>query len=396
MFTLSLFPTTFPSLSSSSSLPFHTFPFLSIFLFKKEENVHPLSLSYNLSLSLFPHPSLPYFPLPCYLMKPNLSEKMFTLSLFPITFPSLSSSSSLTFHTFPFLSIFLFKKEKMFTLSLFFIQPFPLSSSSSLPFHTFPFLSIFLFKKEKMFTLSLFHTTFPSLSSSSSLPFHTFPFLVKIPHLSLSSLSSSFFSFHSFPTLLSHQICLSIGLSIYISLYPIYFIFGRNFPMAPNVTEEETFQCSKCDQFLDLISKTLSCLHSFCGSCVEMILGGNGQCPQCQQPVTGDELRLAPFLRPQEVATDAQLRRLVRQGEGRCHSGHHDGRLSPALPIQGRLLRVVQRVPVRRMLQGSHDRIPAMSASSVDGEGGDVKREEARLHPGSGTPLEIHIRATNE
>ncbi|CAE1272264.1 TRIM56 [Acanthosepion pharaonis] len=66
--------------------------------------------------------------------------------------------------------------------------------------------------------------------------------------------------------------------------------------MASNVSEEGTFQCSKCDQFLDLSSKTLRCLHSFCGSCVEMILGGNRLCLQCLQPLTDEELRLAPFL----------------------------------------------------------------------------------------------------
>ncbi|CAE1303672.1 TRIM56 [Acanthosepion pharaonis] len=66
--------------------------------------------------------------------------------------------------------------------------------------------------------------------------------------------------------------------------------------MASNVTEEETFQCSKCVEVLDLASRTLPCLHSFCGSCVKMILEGNRLCPQCLQSVTGDELRLAPFL----------------------------------------------------------------------------------------------------
>ncbi|CAE1299698.1 unnamed protein product [Acanthosepion pharaonis] len=47
---------------------------------------------------------------------------------------------------------------------------------------------------------------------------------------------------------------------------------------------------------LDLSSKTLPCLHSFCRSCIEMILEENGPCPQCQEPVTSDDLRLSPFL----------------------------------------------------------------------------------------------------
>ncbi|CAE1297332.1 unnamed protein product [Acanthosepion pharaonis] len=82
--------------------------------------------------------------------------------------------------------------------------------------------------------------------------------------------------------------------------------------MASNVNEEETFQCSKCDQCLDWTSKTLPCLHSFCESCVQMVLEGNGPCPQCQKPVTGDDLRLAPFL------VKSLRRRHLESSEWRC------------------------------------------------------------------------------
>ncbi|CAE1297333.1 unnamed protein product [Acanthosepion pharaonis] len=86
--------------------------------------------------------------------------------------------------------------------------------------------------------------------------------------------------------------------------------------MASNVNDEETFQCSKCDQYLNWTSKTLPCLHSFCESCV---LEGNGLCPQCQKPVTGDDLRLAPFL------VKSLRRRELESSEWRCDWCFEDG-----------------------------------------------------------------------
>ncbi|CAE1313714.1 unnamed protein product [Acanthosepion pharaonis] len=82
--------------------------------------------------------------------------------------------------------------------------------------------------------------------------------------------------------------------------------------MAANVSNAETFPCSECDQMFDLSSKTLPCLHSFCRSCIEMILEENGPCPQCQEPVTGDDLRLSPFLEK------SLRRRQLQSTEWRC------------------------------------------------------------------------------
>ncbi|CAE1306662.1 unnamed protein product [Acanthosepion pharaonis] len=89
--------------------------------------------------------------------------------------------------------------------------------------------------------------------------------------------------------------------------------------MASNVTEEETFQCSKCVESLDLASKTLPCLHSFCKRCVEEILGGNGRCPQCQEPATDKELRLAPFL------VKSLRRRQLESRQLNCDTCSEDG-----------------------------------------------------------------------
>lgn len=58
------------------------------------------------------------------------------------------------------------------------------------------------------------------------------------------------------------------------------------------------FQCSGCKDELDLKSKTLPCLHSYCWSCLERNFGKkkNGNCPECEEPFVLDQLNLSPFL----------------------------------------------------------------------------------------------------
>ena len=64
--------------------------------------------------------------------------------------------------------------------------------------------------------------------------------------------------------------------------------------------DEVFFHCSHCKRHLNLESKTLTCLHSFCETCVHHELqgqtNGNGRCPQCHEIVKIDQLTLSPIL----------------------------------------------------------------------------------------------------
>ncbi|CAE1268373.1 TRIM56 [Acanthosepion pharaonis] len=170
------------------------------------------------------------------------------------------------------------------------------------PFSLFllPFLSFF----ELLFSPSLF-----SLISTLSVPHSltisfapTSSTLLPTPTSLISDFRRKQYSFRE-------SICFS-----YIILFS-----EQIFQMASNMIEEETFQCSKCIEVLDLASKTLPCLHSFCGTCVKIILEGNGLCPQCQQPATGDDLRLAPFL------VKSLRRRQLESSEMNCDTCFEDG-----------------------------------------------------------------------
>ena len=69
--------------------------------------------------------------------------------------------------------------------------------------------------------------------------------------------------------------------------------------MASN-DNEILLQCCKCQRQLDMEGKTLTCLHSFCETCVNKEIqrqaSGNGQCPLCDEIVQFDQLTLSPIL----------------------------------------------------------------------------------------------------
>ena len=69
--------------------------------------------------------------------------------------------------------------------------------------------------------------------------------------------------------------------------------------MASN-DNEILLQCCKCQKQLDMEGKTLTCLHSFCETCVNKEIqrqtNGNGQCPLCDEIIQFDQLTLSPIL----------------------------------------------------------------------------------------------------
>ena len=69
--------------------------------------------------------------------------------------------------------------------------------------------------------------------------------------------------------------------------------------MASN-DNEILLQCCKCQRQLDMEGKTLTCLHSFCETCVNQEIqrqtSGNGQCPLCDETFEFDQLTLSPIL----------------------------------------------------------------------------------------------------
>ena len=64
--------------------------------------------------------------------------------------------------------------------------------------------------------------------------------------------------------------------------------------------DEILLQCCKCQRQLDMEGKTLTCLHSFCETCVNKEIqrqtSGNGQCPLCDEIVQFDQMTLSPIL----------------------------------------------------------------------------------------------------
>ena len=73
--------------------------------------------------------------------------------------------------------------------------------------------------------------------------------------------------------------------------------------------DDQMFKCSNCKSGLDMESKTLACLHSFCEICVDKKVQGhtseNSQCPQCGEIVKSDQLTLSPvwvgFLKSRQI-----------------------------------------------------------------------------------------------